>query len=105
MCKTSIYEAIFSAVCAETEISREQIESHTKQADVVEARSLLFHYLHRAGFYPAQIARMTGHSRQSVNVQLQSFCNRCQYGGNIIKIYKQRLDRLLAEYLLPPPLA
>lgn len=102
MCKSSIYNDIIFAISEETEVSREQILSNSKQPDIVEARSLLFHYLFRAGFYPAQIARITGHTRQCVAQQIASFCTRCQYGGNILKIYKAKLDKRLETYLLPP---
>lgn len=99
MCKSFIFETIFSAVISETEISREQIESHNKQADVVEARRMLLLYLQRAGFYPSQIARLLGQSRQSVNSSLKS----CKNLSKIAKIYCKKLDTTLAEYLLPPP--
>lgn len=100
MCKTFIYETILGAIVSETEIPRELILSHDKHPDVVEARRLLFHYLKRAGFYPSQIARMTGQSRQCVNEQLKAFENRCQFCGNILKIYCKKLDNALSEYLL-----
>ena len=103
MCKSFIYETMLDAIVSETEIPRELILSHDKHPDVVEARCLLFHYLHKAGFYPAQIARMTKQSRQCVNEQLKAFDIRCQYCGNILKIYCKKLDNALSEYLLPPP--
>ena len=102
MGKTGIYEAILSAVVAETEVTKEQILSHTKQSDVVEARCLLFHYLHRAGFYPSLIARMTNQSRQCVDCLLLSFQAKCDYSGNMMKRYVKRLDAELSEYILPP---
>jgi hypothetical protein len=102
MSKTEIYENILSAVVSETEVTKAQILSHSKQSDVVEARSLLFHYLYRAGFYPSQIARMTKQSRQCVNCLLLSFQARCDFSGNMLKRYVKKLDVELAEYILPP---
>lgn len=102
MGKTGIYEAILSAVVAETEISELQILSHSKQSDIVEARCLLFHYLQGAGFYPSQIARMTRQSRQCVNCLLLSFQARCDFSGNMLKRYVKKLDEVLSEYILPP---
>lgn len=92
MSKTEIYENILSAVTNETEVTKAQILSHSKQSDVVEARCLLFHYLHRAGFYPSQIARITNQSRQCVNCLLLSFQARCDYSGNMLKRYVKKLD-------------
>ena len=100
MCKTEIFDAVMSAVVSETEITKEQILSHSKQSDIVEARCLVFYYLRKAGFYPSQIARMTNQSRQCVNCLLLSFEARCQYSGTMLKRYKQKLDKALAEYLL-----
>jgi hypothetical protein len=102
MSKTEIYENILSAVVSETEVTKEQILSHTKQSDVVEARCLLFHYLYRAGFSTSQIARMTKQSRQCVNCLLLSFQAKCDYSGNMMKRYVKKLDVELAEYILPP---
>lgn len=102
MSKTEIYENILSAVVSETEVTKEQILSHTKQSDVVEARCLLFYYLQKAGFYPSQIARMTRQSRQCVNCLLLSFQARCDFSGNMLKRYIKKLDVELAEYILPP---
>ena len=100
MSKSYIYEAILQAVITETEVSQEQILSHSKQNDVVEARCLLFYYLHKVGFYPAQIARMTNQSRQCVSCLLLSFEARCKYSGNMLKRNVQKLDKELSEYLL-----
>lgn len=99
MCRSNIFEAIVSAVVAEAEISKEQICSHSKLADVVEARRIAYHYLHRAGFFPAQIARLMGQSRQCANALLKP----CKNPSKIAKIYCKRLDKELAEYLLPSP--
>lgn len=100
--KTYIYNEILSAVEQATEIDRTLIQSHSKQSDIVEARCLLFYYLHKAGFYPSQIARMTKQSRQCVNCLLLSFQARCDYSGNMLKRYVKKLDVELSEYILPP---
>lgn len=101
MCKSSVFNDIILAISEETEVSQEQILSHSKRGDIVEARCLLFYYLKKAGFYPSQIARMTNQSRQCVNCLLLSFKVRCDFSGNMIKRYVLRLDEKLAEYILP----
>lgn len=100
--KSVIFNRILEAVSSATEIPRAQMLSHSKQSDVVEARSLLFHYLKKAGFYPSQIARTTNQSRQCVNCLLQSFQSRCDFSGNMMKRYVKKLDVELSEYILPP---
>lgn len=99
MCRSNIFEAIVSAVVAETEISKEQICSHSKLVDVVEARRIACQYLCRAGFFPAQIGRLMGQSRQDVNFLLKP----CKNPSKIALIYCKHLDKTLAEYLLTSP--
>ena len=103
MCKSLIYEAILKRVERETEIPRERILSSEKQSDVVEARSLLFHFMRKAGFYPSQIARMVDCSRQSVNKLLQGFDDRCSQPGRgrMLSIFLRHIgDELTANDLI-----
>lgn len=93
--KTIIFNEILSAVEKATEISRDLILSKSKQPDVVEARSLLFHYLYAEKFTRSQIARMTGHTRQCVASQVQHFDDRKLVGGNILAIMMQYIDNTL----------
>lgn len=101
MCKTIIFQSILDRVEEETEIPRERILSQCKRGDVVEARCLLFYFMRRAGFYPSQIARTVGCSRQSVNRLLQTFDGRSNMRGNMLSIFVQRIgDALTSEGLI-----
>jgi CRP-like cAMP-binding protein len=71
--KTIIFNEILSAVEQATEIDRALILSRSKRRDVVEARSLLFHYLYAEGFTRRQVADITGLTRQCVAAQIQAF--------------------------------
>ena len=71
--KTIIFNEILSAVEKATEIDRALITSQSKRKDVVEARSLLFHYLYAEGFTRRQVADITGLTRQCVAAQIQAF--------------------------------
>lgn len=93
--KTIIFNTILEAVEAATEIPRELIQSRSKRPDVVEARSLLFHYLYAEGFTRKQVADMTGLSRQCVAKQITSFDDRRQYSGNILAIMMREIDSKL----------
>lgn len=95
--KTRLFNKILGAVEAATEIPRTRILSKEKQCDVVEARSLLFHYLFTEGFTRSQVARMTGHSRQCVAAQIQSFRDRIKVSGNILAIMMTYIDKELAR--------
>jgi hypothetical protein len=71
--KTIIFEQILSAVEQATEVPRALIISRNKRKEVVEARSLLFHYLYIEGFTRRQVADITGLTRQCVAQQIQAF--------------------------------
>lgn len=92
---SQLYTYILSAVEDETEVSRDDILSRKKQPDVVNARALLFHSLQKVGFYPSQIARMTGQSRQVVSSLLNGFENRLKY-DKMLSIFSQHLDKKLS---------
>jgi hypothetical protein len=71
--KTIIFNEILFAVEQATEVSRTLILSRCKQSEVVEARSLLFHYLYAEGFTRRQVADLTGLTRQCVSAKIQTF--------------------------------
>jgi hypothetical protein len=71
--KTIVFEQILSAVEQATEVPRALIISRNKRKEVVEARSLLFHYLYIEGFTRRQVADITGLTRQCVAAQIQAF--------------------------------
>lgn len=71
--KSIIFQEILSAVEQATEVSRDLILSRNKKREVVEARSLLFHYLYIEGFTRRQVADITGLTRQCVAQQIQAF--------------------------------
>ena len=71
--KTIIFNEILSAVEKATEVPRALIISRNKKKEVVEARSLLFHYLYIEGFTRRQVADITGLPRQCVAAQIQAF--------------------------------
>ena len=89
--KTIIYEKILSAVEQATEVSRDLILSRNKKREVVEARSLLFHYLYIEGFTRRQVADITGLTRQCVAAQIQAFPDKdCR--SNWLSTLMQEID-------------
>lgn len=89
-----------AAVAAVTEIAPTRTLSHEKQADVVEARCLLFHFLQELGFYPAEIARFTGQSRQCVAMLLNTYDVRKRCRGKILSIFEREICKMLASKFL-----
>lgn len=94
--KSHIYNEVLAAVVAVTEIEGSRILSHEKQADVVEARCLLFHFLQEQGFYPSEIARFTGQSRQCVAMLLNTYDIRRKYRGKMLSIFERDICKMLS---------
>lgn len=99
MRKSQLYTYILSAIEDETEVSRDSIIANGKQPDVVDARALLYHSLQSVGFYPSQIARVTGHSRQRVTTLLNGFDARCRY-NKMLSIFAQNIRKKLTNISL-----
>lgn len=89
--KTIIFNQILEAVEAVTEVDRALILSRNKKKEVVEARSLLFHYLYAEGFTRRQVADITGLTRQCVAAQIQSFPSKDQR-SNWLTTLMQQID-------------
>lgn len=89
--KTLIFNQILEAVEAVTEVDRALILSRNKKKEVVEARSLLFHYLYAEGFTRRQVADITGLTRQCVAAQIQAFPSKDQR-SNWLTTLMQQID-------------
>ena len=89
--KTIIFNHILEAVEAVTEVDRALILSRNKKKEVVEARSLLFHYLYAEGFTRRQVADITGLTRQCVAAQIQAFPSKDQR-SNWLTTLMQQID-------------
>lgn len=95
--KTIIFNQILSVVEEATEIPRVRILSREKQREVVDARSLLFHYLYAQKFTKSQISRLTGHTRQCVSLLVEQFEDRKDVNGNIMSITMKQIDNMLSS--------
>ena len=71
--KTIIYHKVLSAVSEVTEVAPADIISHSKVAEIVQARSLLVYYLYKKELSSIQIASLTGFSRQCIEATLNRF--------------------------------
>lgn len=94
--KSHVYNEVLAAVVAVTEIEGSRILSHEKQSDVVEARALLFHVLRELEFYPSEIARYTGQSRQCVAMLLNTYDTRKIYRGKMLSIFERDISKMLS---------
>lgn len=77
--KSKIFADLLSDVSHETEIPEHDILSKRKNSECVDARHLFIYLLHRNGFYPSTIARMTGMCHRSVTYSLSVFDDRLKF--------------------------
>lgn len=80
--------SIIIAVERETDISKSQILSNTKQAEIVDARHLAIKLLSLNGIYPERIAGVFGISRRNVHYALSSFEDRLRFNYQLRNNYE-----------------
>lgn len=90
MCKSKIFADTCAMVEEITETSYDKIISSDKTTSVVDARYLLVYALFREGFYPSEIAALTGRTKRSVNYILSNFEQRIKTG----EILRKELETL-----------
>ena len=98
--KTIIYNKVLSAVAEVTEVASTDIVSHSKVAEIVEARSLLIYYLYREGLSPIQIASLTGFSRQCIEATRHRFPDK-DSRSNWMSSLMQQIESRLATLHAP----
>lgn len=91
--RTIIFNRILEAVETATEVNRALILSRNKKKEVVEARSLLFHYLYAEGFTRRQVADITGLTRQCVAAQIQSFPSKDSRSKWLLSLMREIEDK------------
>lgn len=80
MNKKEIFARILEMVSKATEVPASRILSGDKTREVVDARHLLVNILYEKGFYPSQIAAMTGKTKRTVTYAITNFCYRMKCG-------------------------
>lgn len=94
--KSQIVFSIFQLVSEVTEIDSNIILSKSRTAEVVDARYLLVHLLHKQGFYLSSIAKIMGLSRRAVEKIFAGFEDRKASRGRAL--FGRLVD--IAEYRL-----
>lgn len=96
MGKQETFNTVLSLIEEETEIDRTLILSGVKREEVVDARALLLYILHDIGFYPAQIAALSGICPRCIMPFIQSFNDR-KDRRRMLGIYYEKVKRKLRE--------
>jgi len=91
----------FNAICRivedVTEVSTDELLSHSRREEVVDARYLLVTFLRVWGFYPSQIARLMGFSIRNINHTLSRFPERIKRQGKQMSRNYQLIKRELGN--------
>ena len=96
MGKQETFERVLSLIEEEAEVSRDLILSGNKQEEVVDARALLIFVLNEIGFYPSQIASMSGICQRCISPFIMNFGER-KASRRMLGIYYERVTRKLRE--------
>ena len=97
MCKKELFEKIIEIVSEITEVSREEILSRSRRADVTDARYLVLYILYTHGVRIYKIAELSGIPCRSVYYAINSFSMRSDIEGTILNLWikdvKSRLQK------------
>lgn len=96
MGKQETFNRVLSLIEEETEVSRDLILSGNKREEVVDARSLLLYVLKDMGFYPVQIAALTGICTRCITSLIAGFNDRKE-SRRMLRVYHERVRTVLGE--------
>lgn len=91
MRKNEIFNELLECVANETELTKEQILSHDRTAEVVDARYMLVYLLLSNGFRRSQIAKLMKVSHRSVSQIANNFSLRREQSGPLFRIIMERI--------------
>lgn len=96
MSKSDMFNQILRLVADETEVPPVRILSGKKDAETVDARYLLVHFLLEAGFTPAYISEKAGVSERTVsNIQTNFETRRCVQ--KMFRIQAENIRKLMGR--------
>lgn len=87
---------VLDLVAEELEVTKEQILSKSRKAEVVDARHMVAKLLHFCNIYPSRIAAYFGLSPRSIQYVITSFDARIQTNRALRNSYA-KLAKLLGE--------
>ena len=94
MGKQETFNMVLSLIEEEAEVSRGLILSGNKQEEVVDARALLIFILFELGFYPSQIAALSGICPRCVSPFISSFSERRSQRKRLGAYYENVMRKL-----------
>lgn len=92
MRKSELFRAILESVAYETEVDSGRILSHSRVAEVVDARHIIVRLLWRENMYIVEIARFMNLSRRAVERIVSSFDSRLKSNRRQLKLAFDRVS-------------
>lgn len=95
MGKNEDFSKVIKVVTELTDVSEEAILGRSREAEVVDARWMVIHFLRVKGYSTNEIAKMINHPIRTINHASREFLDRVQYSvkglGNIFYQARQQL--------------
>ena len=94
MDKLEYFGKVIKVVTELTDVSEEAILGKSREAEVVDARWMVIHFMRVMGYKTSEIARLINHPERTVNHATQMFMDRVRYSyslGNIFFSARQQL--------------
>ena len=95
MGKNEDFSKVIKVVTELTDVSEEAILGRSREAEVVDARWMVIHFMRVKGYNTKEIAELIKHPERTVNNATQLFLERVQYSqnslGNIFYSARQQL--------------
>lgn len=90
-------DEVLQIVTEETDVTKEQIYSHNREAEIVDARYIFISSLHGIGLYVTTISRELGISQRAVQYAIARFSERVSVNVPLKRINKRVKSRIMSE--------
>lgn len=95
MGKNEDFSKVIKVVTELTDVTEEAILGRSREAEVVDARWMVIHFLKEKGYNSVEIAELLNHPIRTINHASHTFMERVQYSvsglGNIFYQARQQL--------------
>ena len=95
MGKVEDFSKVIKVVTELTEVSEESILGRSREAEVVDARWMVIHFMKVMGYSTSDIAKLINHPERTVNHATQMFLDRVRYSNGLGNIFFSARQQLL----------
>ena len=95
MGKVEDFSKVIKVVTELTEVSEESILGRSREAEVVDARWMVIHFMKVMGYSTSDISKLINHPERTVNHATQMFLDRVRYSNGLGNIFFSARQQLL----------